>query len=189
MVFGVTNPTVSARSVHEHYSVLRSYIMSFFDSTEAQPEYKSNKVWQDPINGDANGAFRVYYQNVHGIPRDDVSLSQDLQALAEYDVGCFLFVGNQSRLAPPLRPIGLPRKAMKDMATFCYFLFLNRHGVLFRLYDWRNSYVHGGPVELPCFQEGFGSIRPGLLELPNSGRKTKYQGHNHYWLLMCAQHK
>jgi hypothetical protein len=89
MVFGVTNLTVSAQSVHEHYSGLQSYITSFFDSTEAQPEYKSNKVWQDPINRDANGAFRVYYQNVHGIPRDDVSLSQDLQALAEYDVGCF----------------------------------------------------------------------------------------------------
>jgi hypothetical protein len=89
MAFGVTNPMVSAQSVHEHYSGLRSYITSFFDSTEAQPEYKSNKVWQDPINGDANGAFRVYYQNVHGIPRDDVSLSQDLQALAKYDVSCF----------------------------------------------------------------------------------------------------
>jgi hypothetical protein len=30
----------------------------------------------------------VYYQNVHGIPCDDVSLQQKLQALAEYDVGC-----------------------------------------------------------------------------------------------------
>jgi hypothetical protein len=29
------------------------------------------------------------YQNVHGVPRDNVNLSQDLQALAEYDVGCF----------------------------------------------------------------------------------------------------
>jgi hypothetical protein len=43
----------------------------------------------DPINGDTNGAFQVYYQNVHGIHRDNVSLSQDLQAFAEYDVGCF----------------------------------------------------------------------------------------------------
>jgi hypothetical protein len=31
----------------------------------------------------------LYYQNVHGGPRDNVNLSQDLQALAEYDVGCF----------------------------------------------------------------------------------------------------
>jgi hypothetical protein len=31
----------------------------------------------------------MYYQTVHGVPHDNVSLSQDLQALAEYDVGCF----------------------------------------------------------------------------------------------------
>jgi hypothetical protein len=43
----------------------------------------------DPINGNANGSFHVYYQNVHGIPWEDVNLSQDLQTLAEYDVGCF----------------------------------------------------------------------------------------------------
>ena len=68
---------------------LRSLISSFFESTEAQPEYKNNRAWNEPINQDAKGLFCVYYQNVHGIPRDDVNLSQDLQALAEYDVGCF----------------------------------------------------------------------------------------------------
>jgi hypothetical protein len=89
MVIGVNNPTISVQSALEHYSGLRSYITSFFEPTEAQPEYKANKAWLDKINGDANGAFQVYYQNVHGIPRDDVNLSQDLQVLAEYDVGCF----------------------------------------------------------------------------------------------------
>jgi hypothetical protein len=63
--------------------------LSFFESTEAQPEYKNNHAWNEPINQDAKGLFRLYYQNVHGVPRDDVNLSQDLQALAEYDVGCF----------------------------------------------------------------------------------------------------
>jgi hypothetical protein len=71
-------------------SGLRSLISSFFESTEAQPEYKNNRAWNEPIIQDAKGLFHLYYQNVHGVPRDDVNLSQDLQALAEYDVGCFV---------------------------------------------------------------------------------------------------
>jgi hypothetical protein len=31
----------------------------------------------------------VYYQNVNGVTRDDVTVAQDLQTLAEYNVGCF----------------------------------------------------------------------------------------------------
>jgi hypothetical protein len=50
---------------------------------------KFNRAWNEPINQDAKGLFRLYYQNVHGIPCDDVNLLQDLQALAEYDVSCF----------------------------------------------------------------------------------------------------
>jgi hypothetical protein len=42
---------------------------------------KNNRTWNEPINQDAKGLFRMYYQNVN--------LSQDLQALVEYDVGCF----------------------------------------------------------------------------------------------------
>jgi hypothetical protein len=120
MVIGVNNPTISVQSALEHYSGLRSYITSFFEPTEAQPEYKANKAWLDKINGDVNGAFRVYYQNVHGIPRDDVNLSQDLQALAEYDVGCFcLSETNLDWNRPYVKSKYLSRqqKIWKDSAT------------------------------------------------------------------------
>jgi hypothetical protein len=33
--------------------------------------------------------FQIYYQDVHGVPRDDIDLAQDLQVLAEFDIGCF----------------------------------------------------------------------------------------------------
>jgi hypothetical protein len=33
--------------------------------------------------------FWVYYHNVNGVTHDDVTVAQDLHALAEYDVGCF----------------------------------------------------------------------------------------------------
>jgi hypothetical protein len=89
MVNGVTIPDVSIQPIPARMSGLRSLISSFFESTEAQLEYKNNRAWNEPINQDVKGLFHLYYQNVHGIPRDDVNLSQDLQALAEYDVGCF----------------------------------------------------------------------------------------------------
>jgi hypothetical protein len=89
MVIGVTIPAVSAQTIPARMSGLRSLISSFFESTEAQPEYKNNRAWNEPINQDAKGLFCMYYQNVHGIPHDNVNLLQDLQALAEYDVGCF----------------------------------------------------------------------------------------------------
>jgi hypothetical protein len=85
MTIGVTIPVVSAHTIPERMSGLRSLILSFFESTEAQPEYKNNCAWNKPINQDVKGFFCVYYQNVHGIPRDNVNLLQDLQALAEYD--------------------------------------------------------------------------------------------------------
>jgi hypothetical protein len=50
--------------------------------------YPSTTKPNDPIKGDAAGNFRVYYQNEHGISHDDISLQQDLQALAEYNDGC-----------------------------------------------------------------------------------------------------
>jgi hypothetical protein len=60
----------------------------YFKPTATQPQYKLKKEWKDPINNDAKGMFRVYYQNVHGVPRDDATLGQDLEVLAAYDVGC-----------------------------------------------------------------------------------------------------
>jgi hypothetical protein len=88
MATGVTIPGISAPTTPEGMSGLRSLISSFFASTETQPKYKDNQAWNDPINGDVKGLFRVYYQNVHGVPCNDVHLSQDLQAL-QYDVSCF----------------------------------------------------------------------------------------------------
>jgi hypothetical protein len=85
----VTIPDVSVQPIPARMLGLRSLISSFFELTEAQPEYKNNHAWNEPINQDAKGLFCLYYQNVHDIPRDDVNLLQDLQALAEYDVGCF----------------------------------------------------------------------------------------------------
>jgi hypothetical protein len=89
MANGVTIPDVSIQPIPARMLGLRSLISSFFELTEAQPEYKNNCAWNEPINQDAKGLFCLYYQNVHGIPHDDVNLSQDLQALAEYDVSCF----------------------------------------------------------------------------------------------------
>jgi len=66
-------------------------ITKYFDTTTPAPEYKRNDPWNHLINDDAKGLFRVYYQNPHGVPRDMVSLGQDLNALAEHDVGCYCF--------------------------------------------------------------------------------------------------
>jgi hypothetical protein len=89
MANGVTIPDVSVQPIPARMSGLRSLISSFFESTEAQLEYKNNRAWNEPTNQDAKELFCLYYQNVHGIPCNDVNLLQDLQALAEYDVGCF----------------------------------------------------------------------------------------------------
>lgn len=89
MEIGVSIPTISIQGIVNNVAGLGSYITSFFGSTVALPEHTSNKAWNEPINGDANGMFWVYYQNIHGIPRDKSTLAQDLQALAEFDVGCF----------------------------------------------------------------------------------------------------
>jgi hypothetical protein len=76
MANGVTIPDVSVQPIPARMLGLRSLIWSFFESTEAQPEYKNNCAWNEPINQDAKGLFCLYYQNVHGIPRDDVNLSK-----------------------------------------------------------------------------------------------------------------
>jgi hypothetical protein len=57
MAIRVTVQTASTQTSPERLAGLRSYITSFFELTEAQPECKSNKAWNDPINGDANGSF------------------------------------------------------------------------------------------------------------------------------------
>jgi hypothetical protein len=88
MVVAALLSPISIQGNVNNVAGLGSYITSFFGMTAAPQEHTSNKAWSEPINGDAKGMFQVYYQNVHGIPCDDVTLAQDLQALAEYDVGC-----------------------------------------------------------------------------------------------------
>ncbi len=83
--------SVSVRNIVSNVSGLGSYISSYFESTLTQPQYKPNREWNNPINKDAKGMFRVYYQNVHGVSHDDATVGQDLQTLAELNVGCLCF--------------------------------------------------------------------------------------------------
>jgi hypothetical protein len=91
MATGNLLPSVSdsVRGLAQSAAGLGAYISSYFKSTTPTPQYKSNRAWNDPINGDADGAFRVYYQNVHGVPRNDVDLAQDLEVLSKLDIGCY----------------------------------------------------------------------------------------------------
>jgi hypothetical protein len=91
MAIGDILQSVSVRNIVSNVSGLGSYISSYFKSTATQPQYKPNREWNDPINKDAKGMFRVYYQNVHGVSRDNATVGQDLQTLAELDVGCLCF--------------------------------------------------------------------------------------------------
>jgi hypothetical protein len=79
---------------------LLSRITRFFQPPE--PEYQPNVAWNDPINTDAEGLFRLYFQNVHGLSRDLVTLHHDLETLRNFDVSCFcLAETNMSRLEKP----------------------------------------------------------------------------------------
>jgi hypothetical protein len=53
------------------------------------PQHRVNRKWNDPINGDADGLFWVYYQNVNGVTHDDVMVAQGSSDASQYDVGCF----------------------------------------------------------------------------------------------------
>ncbi len=88
MAIGDILQSVSAQNIVRNVSGLRSYISTYFEPTATQPQYKPNREWNNPINNDAKGMFWVYYQNVHGVPRDDATLGQDLEVLAAYDVRC-----------------------------------------------------------------------------------------------------
>jgi hypothetical protein len=55
MAIAVTIPAVSAQTIPTRMSGLRSLISSFFELTEAQPEYKNNHTWNEPINQDVKG--------------------------------------------------------------------------------------------------------------------------------------
>jgi hypothetical protein len=91
MAIGDILQSVSVRNIASHVSGLGSYISSYFESTATQPQHKPNREWNDPINKDAKGMFWVYYQNVHGVSRDNATVGQDLQTLAELEVGCLCF--------------------------------------------------------------------------------------------------
>jgi hypothetical protein len=87
MVIGDILQSVSVRNIVSNVSGLGSYILSYFESTATQPQYKPNREWNNPINKDAKGMFWVYYQNVHGGSRDHATVGQNLQTLAELNVG------------------------------------------------------------------------------------------------------
>jgi hypothetical protein len=89
MMIGDILPSVSAQRIADSITGLGSFITTYFRTNNTQLKHTSNKTWNDPINGEAKGMFQIYYQNVHGVPRDDVALAQDLQVLAEFDIGCF----------------------------------------------------------------------------------------------------
>jgi hypothetical protein len=91
MALGDILQCISVRSTPSNVSGLGSYISTYFESTATQPQYKTNREWNDHINKNANGMFPVKYQNVHGVPRDDAKLGQDLQTLASFDIGCLCF--------------------------------------------------------------------------------------------------
>jgi hypothetical protein len=82
-----TDP-VEPRPVLGRYSLGR--ITRYFSKSQQQ-EQKENREWNHPITSDANGAFRVYLQNKHGVSRDAVQNTQDLEVLRDIDVGCFCF--------------------------------------------------------------------------------------------------
>jgi hypothetical protein len=91
MAIGDILQSVSVRNIVSNVSGLGSYILSYFVSTATQPQYKPNREWNNTINKDAKGMFRVYYQNVHGVSLNDTTVGQDLQTLAELNVGCLCF--------------------------------------------------------------------------------------------------
>jgi hypothetical protein len=68
MALGDILQSISIRSIASNVSGLGSYISTYFESTATQPQYKTNREWNDLINKNANGMFWVYYQNVHGVP-------------------------------------------------------------------------------------------------------------------------
>jgi hypothetical protein len=74
----VTTPMMGFNGDRDVASNRLSYITSYFTSNEPQPQYKTNESWNNPINDNSEGLFRVYYQNIHGILREDVMLDQDL---------------------------------------------------------------------------------------------------------------
>jgi hypothetical protein len=93
MAIGDLLQSVFVWGIVSNVSRLGSYISSYFESSTPQPaQYKSNREWNNPINNNAKGTFCVYYQNVHGVPHNDVTLlAQDLQLLAVFKTGCMCF--------------------------------------------------------------------------------------------------
>lgn len=80
---------MSAGSRLRHVAVqVQQRISGLFEAEEVDEPLRENEPWNDSINENAEGMFRVYYQNVRGIGRDPVTAQQDCQMLEEMDVGC-----------------------------------------------------------------------------------------------------
>lgn len=89
MAIGDILQSISVQGIARNVSDLGSCTLSYFRMATPPPLHKANRAWNDPINGDAYGLFWVYDQNVNGVSCDDVTVAQDLQMLAEYNVRCF----------------------------------------------------------------------------------------------------
>ena len=89
MTTTATNRTDADVSTPRPFSTLMRRISNFFQSPVPDP--RPNAAWHDPINDDADGCFRLYFQNTHGLSRDMVSLGQDLSVMQSFDVSCFCF--------------------------------------------------------------------------------------------------
>jgi hypothetical protein len=63
------------------------------------PNLRTNSAWNHPINDDAAGCFQLYYQNLHGVPQDEVTLDHDLKALARTQEKIFM-QDRQSKQSP-----------------------------------------------------------------------------------------
>ena len=57
-----------------------NHITNYFTSTKTPPTHKPNEAWNNPINNNVAGMFQLYYQNTHGIPRDEVQLDHITEA-------------------------------------------------------------------------------------------------------------
>ena len=145
----MVSASASVRGLAQSAAGLGAYISSYFESTTTTPQYKSNRAWNDPINNDAKGMFRVYYQNVHGVPRDDATLGQDLEVLAAYDVGCLCLSETNldwNRSYVKFDFLSRQRKTWKHAS---YHFLNHRNGVVFGLHDGGYSHLDSGQMELP----------------------------------------
>jgi hypothetical protein len=131
--------------------------------------------------------FWVYYQNVHGVSHDDTTVGQDLQTLAEFDVGCLCFANtnldwNQSYVTYDF--LSRQCKVWKHAATI--FLSIDM--------ETSSDYMTGGTListvdnwSSRVLTKESNPSDMASLELSDTCWKKELQDHNHYRISMCAE--